>query len=73
MELAPAQTHWRTGRAEVAVRLIKETATKLAQDMPDIPIQELFHWADAAHSELFRVEGWSPDQILFGRQLRPLD
>ena len=40
---------------------------------PECPIQELFSWRAAAHAEMFRTAGVSPDQVIFGRQLRPLD
>eukprot|EP00959_Pyramimonas_sp_CCMP1952_P094397 1974816-Pyramimonas_sp.AAC.1 len=39
---------------------------------PECPIQEIFSWCAAAHAEMFRVSGASQDQVLFGRQLRPL-
>lgn len=52
---------------------MKEAATKFASEDPECPVQEVFMWVDAALAELMRVPGWSPDQLLFGRQLRPLD
>eukprot|EP00969_Alexandrium_andersonii_P039933 1749964-Alexandrium_andersonii.AAC.1 len=72
-DISPAQAHWRTGRAEVAIKLVKETANKLATEDPSLEPHDFFGWVDQAHAELFRVDGWSPDQILYGRQLRPLD
>ena len=68
----PAEAHWKHGRVEVTIDLLKAAATRMAILDPVCPIQELFAWCAAAHAEVFRVAGASPDQVIFGRQLRPL-
>ena len=72
-EVGPAEAHWKHGRVEVTINVLKLAATRMAIMDPDCPIQELFSWAAAAHAEMFRVAGASPDQVIFGRKLRPLD
>ena len=53
--------------------MIQIAANKMAMLDPECPVDELFSWVCSAHNEMFRVEGASPDQVIFGKNLRPLD
>ena len=72
-ESEPGGAHWRTGKVESVIMLVKNTATKLAYLDPTCGIDELFMWAAAAHNEMPNSSGFSPDQIVLGRRMRPLD
>ena len=72
-ENAPSQAHWCSGKIERIVALIKNTMSKLAVDDPTLTPEELLSLSCTAHNELHREAGWSPDQILLGRDRRPLD
>ena len=69
----PAEAHWKIGKVEVAIRLTKEAATRMAFLDPQCPIEELFIWATTAHNEMHNSSGHSPDDIILGRRKRPLD
>ena len=72
-DVSPGEAHWRQGRAEVAWSLLQVALNKMATLDPECPVGELFSWVGAAHNEMFRAQGASPDQVIFGRSRRPLD
>ena len=53
--------------------MLQVALNKMATLDPECLVYELFSWVGAAHNEMFRVNGASPDEIIFGRARRPLD
>ena len=70
---SPAEAHWHQGRAEAVWGILQMSANKFATLDPECPADEIFSWVAQAHNEMYKTEGSAPDQILFGRALRPLD
>ena len=64
-ETGPEEAHWKHGRVEVTIDLLKVAATRMAIMDPECPIQELFTWCAAAHADMFRVA--SAARVLLGR------
>ena len=63
----PAEAHWKLGVCENAIQLIKDTATRIAHDLPsDVPPSEILYLAVAAHNQLYRHDGYSPFMLLLG-------
>ena len=71
LEAIAGEAHWQLGLAEVSIKMIKETMTKIARCLPNRPVNEVLARATAALNAQEMVRGFSPIQhALDGRPQR---
>ena len=61
-----AESPWSNGKCERMVGLIKDTLRKMEEDC-DGDLETLLFWAVAAKNSLHNQHGYSPNQLVFGR------
>ena len=65
--LQPGEAHFRTALVERTIETLKDSAFKLARELPDnTSTQEIFSLVCAAHSDVSRSHGHSPYDLMLG-------
>ena len=67
-EEVAGEASWKKGVVEGTIKILKNTATKIALAMPEISAEEAFGEAVHAHSSHYRHHGYSPHMLLFGHE-----
>lgn len=67
LDMIAGEAHWQLGTCEQAVRGLKEIATKLVQDNPDLAPEHALSEAVRVCNERELIRGFSPVQHVLGR------
>lgn len=66
----PGRSPWSNGLCERNHAIVDNNVSKIMEDNPKLPLATALAWACDAKNSLSMVHGWSPYQLVFGRNPR---